>query len=557
MNNSFEYITSLEYRLKAANSKIAAFESGEKYIQMKAEYEKEICRLLKRIVELEKAIAREHANAVDNRNKWFQVMEDVQKECQKEIARLSKALKDMEKRALQAEKDLDDAKDKITSQRHEIYRLGTELEEEKGKNLKLTAQLHHDYENSSIPSSMTITKKKIPNGREKTGKKPGAQPGYKGHGRKKQVPTATILLPAPQEVIEDPDFRKTKKTIVKQLVKIRMDLDVTEYRADVYYNSKTGERIHAPFPEGVTDDVNYDGSIKAFLFLLNNDCCVSIDKSRRFLSDLTDGKLNISKGMINKLSKEFSKKTKQEQKETFSRILMSPVQHTDCTNAKENGNNAYVFVCATPGGETLYFARRNKGHEGVKGTPVEDYQGVLVHDHEKTFYKYGSNHQECLAHVERYLKDSMENEPERTWSRQMRALVQEMIHYRNELAPDAPCDESKISDFEKRYTEILDIAKEEYDYVPASKYYRDGYNLFLRMREYMENHLLFLHDLRVPTTNNEAERLLRNYKRKQRQAVSFRSFDSIDYLCQCMSMLVMMRKKENINVFDKVSQIFG
>ena len=227
MNNSFEYITSLEYRLKAANSKIAAFESGEKYIQMKAEYEKEICRLLKRIVELEKAIAREHANAVDNRNKWFQVMEDVQKECQREIARLSKALKDMEKRALQAEKDLDDAKDKITSQRHEIYRLGTELEEEKGKNLKLTAQLHHDYENSSIPSSMTITKKKIPNGREKTGKKPGAQPGHKGHGRKKQVPTATILLPAPQEVIEDPDFRKTKKTIVKQLVKIRMDLDVT------------------------------------------------------------------------------------------------------------------------------------------------------------------------------------------------------------------------------------------------------------------------------------------------------------------------------------------
>ena len=77
------------------------------------------------------------------------------------------------------------------------------------------------------------------------------------------------------------------------------------------------------------------------------------------------------------------------------------------------------------------------------------------------------------------------------------------------------------------------------------------------MRKYMENHLLFLHDPRVPTTNNKAERLLRQYKRKQRQAVSFRSFDSIDYLCQCMSMLVMMRKKEKINLFDKVSQIFG
>ena len=66
-----------------------------------------------------------------------------------------------------------------------------------------------------------------------------------------------------------------------------MVLDVTEYPADVYYSSQTGERVHAPFPAGVIDDVNYDGSIRAFLFLLNNDCCTSIDKSRQFLSDLT------------------------------------------------------------------------------------------------------------------------------------------------------------------------------------------------------------------------------------------------------------------------------
>jgi len=84
------------------------------------------------------------------------------------------------------------------------------------------------------------------------------------------------LLPAPQKVLDDSDFKKTSKTIVKQLVGIRMMLDVTEYRADVYYNAKTGERIHATFPDGVVDDVNYDGSIKAFLFLLNNECCTSI-----------------------------------------------------------------------------------------------------------------------------------------------------------------------------------------------------------------------------------------------------------------------------------------
>ena len=54
-----------------------------------------------------------------------------------------------------------------------------------------------------------------------------------------------------------------------------------------------------------------------------------------------------------------------------------------------NGESAYVYVCATPDEQkVLYFARKKKGHEGVKGTVTEDFQGILVHDHEITFYKY-------------------------------------------------------------------------------------------------------------------------------------------------------------------------
>ena len=137
------------------------------------------------------------------------------------------------------------------------------------------------------------------------------------------------------------------------------------------------------------------------------------------------------------------------------------------------------------------------------------------------------------------------------------SLVQEMIHFRNGLQPSEELDPCKVSEFEERYRKILETARKEYENVPANDYYRDGYNLFLRIEKYMQNHLLFLHDLRVPATNNEAERLLRNYKRKQAQAVTFRSFESIDYLCQCMSMLVLMRLEEPTNIFDRVSRIFG
>lgn len=363
-------------------------------------------------------------------------------------------------------------------------------------------------------------------------------------------------LPQPAEAVEDTDFRKTKKTIVKQAVGIRVVLDVKEYHADVYYNPKTGERVHAAFPEGVVNEVTYDGSIKAFLFLLNNDCCVSIDKCRKFLSDLTGGKLNISKGMINKPTKEFAKKTENEQKELYHSLLCSPVMHTDCTDARENGKNVYVYVCTSPDGRAMYFAREKKGHEGVKGTVTEDYQGILVHDHDMTFYSYGSGHQECLAHILRYLKDSMENEPERSWNSEMHALIREMIHYRNSLDTGTACEEAAVSGFEERYRRILQKGKKEYEEVPASKYYRDGYNLCQRLEKPMDNHLLFLHDIRVPANNNQAERCLRNYKRKQKQAMSFRSFESLDHLCRSMSMLVEMRKNET-NVFDKVSMIFG
>ena len=125
------------------------------------------------------------------------------------------------------------------------------------------------------------------------------------------------------------------------------------------------------------------------------------------------------------------------------------------------------------------------------------------------------------------------------------------------MPQEAEPDTEKVSGFEERYRAILQKAKEEYEYVPASEYYKDGYNLYLRMEEYMSNHLLFLHDHRVPTTNNESERLLRQYKRKQQQAVTFRGFESIEYLCQCMSMLIQIRQNEGTNLFCRVSQIFG
>ena len=67
--------------------------------------------------------------------------------------------KKMEKRALDAEKQRDDALDKAKEIRLQYYETAAELEEERGKNLKLRAQINRDYKNSSIPSSKSIKRK--------------------------------------------------------------------------------------------------------------------------------------------------------------------------------------------------------------------------------------------------------------------------------------------------------------------------------------------------------------------------------------------------------------
>lgn len=557
MRISFELVTALQYELRTAQRQLASFRSGQKFVTMKKEHEEERRRLERQIRSLREELHKLRLEQRHARQQWFESTDDMQAGYERQIRALQAENTRLYERSMKAEAQRDGAYDKITEMRREKYQLAAELEEEKEKNQKLMAQISKDFENSSLPSSaQPIRKKKIPNNREATGRKPGGQPGHPGHGRKKQIPARTVLLQPPPEILDDPDFRRTKKTIIKQLVNVRVCLDVIEYKADTYRNSRTGEICHAQFPAGVIDDVNYGSSVKAFLFLLNNDCCVSIDKCRDFLKNLTGGKLEISKGMISKLSQEFAEKSEPLRKTAASELFLYPVLHTDCTNVRVNGQSAYVFICAAPDGPALYYAREVKGHAGVAGTLAEDYQGVLVHDHEKTFYRYGSAHQECLAHVLRYLKGSMENEPERTWNKAMHSLLQEMIHYVNGLGSVEQREPEKILEYETRYDQILETALDGYADDPCSDYYREGFNLATRLKEYREAHLLFLHNSRVPTTNNLAERLLRIIKRKQNQAVSLRSIKSLEFLCDSMSVLFLMRQEDG-NLYDKVSAVFG
>lgn len=399
---------------------------------------------------------------------------------------------------------------------------------------------------------------KVTNSREATGRKPGGQKGHEGHRRKAHpVNAGAIFIPAPPEILNNPDYYRVEGEhgeVHKQVVGVTLTVNVTDYYAFVYRNRKTGSRYHAPFPTNIQLEVNYDESIKALIFLMKNHLNVSEAKISEFLSEMTGGEIQVSRGMINHINREFSGKSEEEQEKAFSTLAVSEVMYTDLTTARMNGELRYIVVC-TNGTETAYFYRDHKGDRAFEGTPVEFFEKILIHDHDKTMYHYGDKHQECNAHHLRYLKGVMENEPDLTWHGKMHSLLQEMNRTREEQ--DRILTQEQISTFEKQYDELLDLADQEYQDNPPSEYYRKGYNLAKEFRDYKESVLLFLRHPEVDFTNNEAERCGRQVKRHTVNSGTFRgeTGHSAEEYCSAMGVL-QTAKKLGENIYRKVQEIF-
>ncbi len=160
-----------------------------------------------------------------------------------------------------------------------------------------------------------------------------------------------------------------------------------------------------------------------------------------------------------------------------------------------------------------------------------------------------------MQHNCRYLIGSEQNEPEVTWNQRMHKLFREMLHYRNGLG-EAGLDPETVKEFERRYDEILEKAREEYEYEPPSDYYREGYNLYQRLVKYKESELLFLHDKRVPANNSLCERLARVYKRKQKQMITMRSQKSLENLCDGLSIVYFLRMNSEESVYQAILEMF-
>ena len=542
--------------LKHYRDKVAAFESGDIYVRMRKEHREELAFQDRIIRELKLELANARAENGRIVRAWMQVCEDVRTECEKEKALMRKKMDKMRADMEEAFRQRDEAKKIAQEKREEAYQAKAHAEKIQQKNEALTARIKKDYTNSSKPSSMDPNHKTIHNSRESSGRNAGGQPGHEHHPRKALVADESHEVEMPREYKDPIRYHPTGRTIRKQMVFLRVSSYVVEYTTPELEDRFTRKKTHAPFPAGYVDDVNYDTSIKTFAFLLNQSCNVAIDRVRAFLSDVSGGKIRISNGMICNLAKQFSRKTEAERNELFLKHLGTDVLHADFTFARKKGKQTAAMITATED-SVLYQSRAKKGDAGVKGTPVELFNGTLVCDHESAIVKHGSRRQECMSHIRRYSIASIENEQKMKWNRQLRRWIKRAIkHWYSFQEKNAEAWHKISGKLIEQFLETVKLGMAEYEYDPPGKYFRDGYNLCKRMNDSPEDYILFLRDPTVPPTNNLAERCARKYKRKAHQVMSFRGDHGDEYFCDALSIIETLKLRK-LNLYQEIASRFA
>ena len=507
-------------------------------------------------------------------------IKELEARLEKAKATREKAEKKFEEDRSESQNDLEALQKELEKKTREVVELEKLVTSLGGRVEQLEHQRDTDSTNSSKPTSFDHFQKPVQNSRETTGNTPGAQLGHPFHGRKLPEIPGKISFKYwgdDDPLWQDPEYsfeRYELKHVIKPIVMVEDQYVLVP----VFRNTRTGAHKNAACPDWIKDDINYGPEVKAMLLWMNIFSNQSVGKCRDMMAAFSYGAIKPSTGFISGLSVEFAIKSEPERAQAFKEMVGAHVMNVDGTVIRVGGYSYNVTICVS-GANTLYFFRPYKGERGVKDTPIETTCAVLVSDHDVVYYNYGRGHQECLQHIERYLLDSIEVEPEYTWNIKALEFVRKIIRETNEVDekrksavdPQDGGDEPVYFDSEdphsrfapemkesyiREYMEILENGLEEYKATPNKVWYTKGINLCKRMYEDPMSYLGFMNDDRIPLTNNKAEENARQIKRKLAGAMEFRGFLGVIAYCEAMSVVQIIKRKGD-SVLENMTEIFS
>lgn len=402
----------------------------------------------------------------------------------------------------------------------------------KAENADLKARLSQTSRNSSRPPSSDGLKKTTSQ-RKPAGRKPGGQPGHKGHTLelKEHADRTVKHLPADcaccgASLNEAAEAEAGERRQVFDLPP-DLRLQVVEHRTPTLVCPRCQAANRSPFPAEVRARAQYGPRLAGLALSLHHAQAVSIAGLTGLLRELLGGSL--CGGTLVNLTRRLARAQEPRRAERQAALAASPLSHADETGLRVAGRTLWAHVWCD---ENTVELRLDERRGAAALARLENYEGTLVHDGWISYRKLAKcRHALCNAHHLRELA-FLHEVRDQAWAAALADLLRGSLRQVDaaKAAGLEALDGASVKAIRERGAELLregraaqpppqDPPERRRGRPPKSK----ELNLIDRLERHAEDVWRFLTDFRVPFDNNLAERAIRMLKVLQKMKGGWRT----------------------------------
>jgi len=423
---------------------------------------------------------------------------------------------------------------------------------------KLEDQLAKNSRNSGKPPSSDGYDQAVPRTqslRKRSRRKSGGQPGHRGETLKAVEKPNQIKVHRVKACQHCGHSLRRRKAIGHEKRQVfdvpRVEIQVTEHRAEIKDCPCCGKETRAVFPPKVSQVVQYGIEIKAHMAYLNTEQHIPLERTCDLLEEFYHHRP--SEGAVVATCAEAAQKVEKPNQAIKEHLVeQEKVGHFDETGMMINGVLNWLHSASTLR-LTYYALHAKRGKIAMNEINIlPRFKGRAVHDDLASYFQYELDHALCNAHHLRTLLFLLERYPQK-WVQEFHDLL---------LTIKAKVEAAKAKTQTTLSVRQTNAFNQEYDKLvakglranppPRAKSRKPGQrgrlkqsparNFLLRLREHKEAVLAFMYDFKVPFDNNQAERDLRMMKVKQKVSGGFRSVSGAHNFCEIRSYLSTARK---------------
>jgi transposase len=272
------------------------------------------------------------------------------------------------------------------------------------------ARMKKNSGNSSKPPSSDIVEPPKPDSgtRTRKGKRLiGGQPGHAKHQRKPFGPDEIDHVVKCELSLEEAKGLRPLQQwrIMQQVELVTKPFVITEYRARLYRDPRSGEIVVTPFPAAVKAAGLVNPRLSAAIAFQKAACHMSYTTIQQFWHDLTT--LGLSRGQLAKVVQKASRAVRATYEELRGALAGQDRLGIDESGHKDAGQRHWTWCFRAPR-FTVFHIDPSRGSEVLRAVLGETFGGVIGCDYFSAYHKYmadsGATVQFCMAHLIRDIR---------------------------------------------------------------------------------------------------------------------------------------------------------